>query len=150
MEIYELQRNFIFEKSLIEELPMLEIRPVYTSYEREEYTRVFGIVPADDHFVIAAHNNGRFVGTAYGIVDAPKGTIELMSLIEGYDDYIDRFLLGKAALNYLDLNGAVEVTYTGNDEKLAKSLGFKTTVTPMYINLTGYFTSSHEKTEETK
>lgn len=129
---------------------MLEIRPVYTSYEKEEYTKVFSVAVTKDHFVVAAHRDGKFVGTGCGTINAPKANIELMSLIDSHDDDIDRFLLGKAVLNHLDLSGAVEVTYTGNDAKLAKSLGFKTDVTPMYINLTGYFSSSHEKTKETK
>lgn len=121
---------------------MLEIRPVYTSYEREEYTKMFGIVPENGCHVIAAHNGGRFVGTAYVKAEGDKGYIYLMSLIDGYDDYIDRFLLGKAALNFLDLQGAMEVEYTGNDKKLAKALGFKIDDDKMTLNLKGYFTGS--------
>lgn len=119
---------------------MLEIRPVYTSYEREEYTKIFGIIPDKSCNVIAAHNGGKFVGSAYVKVDGENGTIFLMSLIDGYDDYIDKFLLGKAALNFLDLNGAKNVEYTGNDEKLAKSLGFKFVDGKKLLCLDGYFT----------
>ena len=41
---------------------MLEMRPVYTSYEREEYTAPFGIVPEEDKVVICARYPERFVG----------------------------------------------------------------------------------------
>ncbi|MBP3579839.1 MAG: hypothetical protein J6K12_01185 [Clostridia bacterium] len=122
---------------------MLEIRPVYTSYEREEYTKMFGIIPQDGYHVIAAHNGGNFVGSAYVKADGETGYIYHMSLIDGYDDYIDRFLLGKAALNFLDLQGVKNVEYTGDDEKLAKALGFKNIDGKTTLNLDGYFTGSH-------
>ena len=123
---------------------MIAIRPVYTSYEREEYMKPFGIVPEENQVVIAANNDGRFVGAAYVSFEGTEGTIHLMSLIDGYDDYIDRFLIGKAALNFLDLSGAKEVTYTGADEKLARALGFKIDSGVMTINLEGYFDGKHE------
>ena len=123
---------------------MIAIRPVYTSYEREEYMKPFGIVPEDGYYVIAAHNDGRFVGGAYVSYNGTDGTVHLMSLIDGYDDYIDRFLIGKAALNFLDLQGAKDITYTGDDEKLAKALGFKTQDGRTTLNLTGYFSGNHD------
>ncbi len=123
---------------------MIAIKPVYTSYEREEYMKPFGIVPKDNQVVIAAINDGRFVGAALVSFKDNTGTVHLMSLIDGYDDYIDRFLIGKAALNFLDLSGAKDITYTGDDEKLAKSLGFKLVNQHMKIDLTGYFDGAHE------
>ena len=126
---------------------MIAIRPVYTSYEREEYMKPFGIAPQDGFQVIAAHNDGRFVGGAYVTFEGTSGTIVFMGLIDGYDDYIDRFLIGKAALNFLDLSGAKNVTYTGSDEKLAKALGFTVQDGKMTINLEGYFDGKHEGCE---
>ena len=123
---------------------MIAIRPVYTSYEREEYMKPFGIVPEEGFQVIAAHNDGIFVGAAYVSFEGTEGIIHLMSLIDGYDDYIDRFLIGKAALNFLDLSGAKNVIYTGNDEKLAKALGFKIDGDVKNLNLVGYFDGKHE------
>ena len=123
---------------------MIAIRPVYTSYEREEYMKPFGIVPEEGFQVIAAHNDGRFVGGAYVSFDGTEGIIHLMSLIDGYDDYIDRFLIGKAALNFLDLSGVKNVTYIGTDAKLAKALGFKIENDEMTLCLEGYFSGNHE------
>lgn len=122
---------------------MLEIHPVYTSYEREEYTKPFGIAPEKDCFVIAAFEAGKFIGTAYGKVTPPNADIYLMSLLPGISDDVARFLLGKAALNFIDLNGGINVTYTGEDTNLAKILGFssKTEVPTLY--LTGYFDGEH-------
>ena len=123
---------------------MIAIRPVYTSYEREEYMKPFGIVPEENQVVIAAINDGRFVGAALVSYERNCGTIHMMSLIDGYDDYIDRFLIGKAALNFLDLSGAKDVSYIGTDEKLAKALGFKIDDSGMRINLIGYFDGAHD------
>ncbi len=123
---------------------MLEIKPVYTSYEREEYTKVFNITPESDHFVICARNNGRFVGLGYGYFAETHGTIEIMKLVDGYDDDIDRFLLGKAVLNFLDINGVKTVIYTGDDIRLAKALGFSTKTKEVTLYLEGYFSAGHE------
>ena len=123
---------------------MIAIRPVYTSYEREEYMKPFGIVPEDNQVVISAINDGRFVGAALVSFEGNNGTIHMMRLVDGYDDYIDRFLLGKAALNFLDLSGAKDVVYIGDDEKLAKALGFKIDESGMTINLKGYFDGAHD------
>ena len=123
---------------------MIAIRPVYTSYEREEYMKPFGIVPEDNQVVISAINDGRFVGAALVSFKETEGTVHFMSLISGYDDFVDKLLLGKAALNFLDLSGAKNVTYTGNDEKYAKMLGFTGAPGSMTVNLEGYFEGQHK------
>ena len=120
---------------------MLEIRPVYTSYEREEYTKMFGIEPQDGFDVIAAINGGKFVGSAYVSFENETGYIHHISLIDGYDDFVDRFLLGKATLNFLDLKGVKNVIFKAEDKKLAKDLGFiENEKSDTVLNLKGYFT----------
>ena len=76
-------------------------------------------------------------------IDGENAEIYLMSLVDGYNDDVDRFLLGKAALNYIDLHGGVNVIYTGDDTRLAKALGFKVTDDTKTLNLTGYFGEKH-------
>ena len=124
---------------------MLEMRPVYTSYEREEYTKPFGITPEDDKTVICARYPDKFVGIAYVSFDGTEGTVHLLSLIDGYDDETDIFLLGKAMLNFLDLHGVKNVTYPYvTDVPLAKRLGFRENENGTYtLCLEGYFTAHH-------
>ncbi len=124
---------------------MLEMRPVYTSYEREEYTKPFGITPEEGKTVICARYPDRFVGMAYVSAEGETGTIHFLSLVDGYNDDIDIFLLGKAMLNYLDLHGAKNVVYPDvKNEALAKRLGFRKGEDGVYrVNLEGYFTGKH-------
>lgn len=124
---------------------MLEMRPVYTSYEREEYTKPFGIVPEDGKVVICARYPDRFVGMAYVSAQGENGTIHFLSLVDGYNDDIDIFLLGKAMLNYLDLQGVKNVTYPEvTNEPLVKRLGFRKNQENVYtLSLVGYFTGKH-------
>lgn len=124
---------------------MLEMRPVYTSYEREEYMRPFGIIPEDGKTVICARYPDRFVGAAYVSQNEEIGTVHLLSLIDGYDDETDIFLLGKAMLNYLDLHGAKTVVYPDvSDEYTAKRLGFRQNESGAWtLSLDGYFTGKH-------
>lgn len=124
---------------------MLEMRPVYTSYEREEYTKPFGITPEEGKTVICARYPDRFVGLAYVSADGENGTVHLLSLVDGYEDDTDIFLLGKAMLNYLDLHGVKNVTYPAvTDEKLAARLGFRQNGDGVYaVSLVGYFTGKH-------
>ena len=121
---------------------MLEMRPVYTAYEREEYTAPFGIVPEEGKTVICARYPDRFVGMAYVSAEDEQGTVHFLSLVDGYEDDTDEFLLGKAMLNYLDLHGVKNVIYPApKKEALAKRLGFRAGVDGVYtLNLTGYFT----------
>lgn len=124
---------------------MLEMRPVYTSYEREEYTKPFGIVPEDGKVVICARYPDRFVGMAYVSAQGENGIIHFLSLVDGYNDDIDIFLLGKAMLNYLDLQGVKNVTYPEvTNEPLVKRLGFRKNEENVYtLSLVGYFTGKH-------
>jgi hypothetical protein len=122
---------------------MLEIRPVYTSYEREEYIKPFGITPDNDCFVVGAMRDGAFIGAGYGKIEGENATIFLMSLYPEKEDDVDRFIMGKAVLNYIDLEGVKNVTYTGNEERLAKALGFKLCNGSWNLNLEGYFAEKH-------
>lgn len=124
---------------------MLEMRPVYTSYEREEYTKPFGIVPEEGKVVICARYPDKFVGMAYVSAAGENGTIHFLSLVDGYNDDIDIFLLGKAMLNYLDLQGVKNVVYPEViNEPLVKRLGFRKNDENVYtLSLVGYFTGKH-------
>ena len=124
---------------------MLEMRPVYTSYEREEYTKPFGIIPEEGKTVICARYPDKFVGMAYVSADGEKGTVHFLSLVDGYNDDIDIFLLGKAMLNYLDLHGVKDVEYPEvKNEALVKRLGFRKGEDGIYrVSLVGYFTGKH-------
>lgn len=123
---------------------MLEMRPVYTAYEREEYLKPFGIVPEDGKTVICARYPDKFVGAAYVSADGEVGTVHLLSLIDGYSDDTDIFLLGKAMLNYLDLHGVKTVVYPEvADTPLARRLGFRQNGDVWTLSLEGYFTGGH-------
>ena len=124
---------------------MLEMRPVFTSYEREEYLKPFGLVPEDGKTVICARYPDRFVGAAYVSISGEVGTVHLYSLVPDYNDETDYFLLGKAMLNYLDLHGVKTVVYPEvPDEAMARRLGFaKRENGSMTVSLVGYFTAKH-------
>lgn len=122
---------------------MLEMRPVYTSYEREEYTAPFGIVPEEDKVVICARYPERFVGLAYVALNGETGTVCKLSLIDGYEDEIDLFLLGKAMLNYFDLHGVQYVVYPDleNESEFCKKIGRPSRLSPRFgrrISLESY------------
>ena len=123
---------------------MLEMRPVYTSYEREEYLKPFGLVPEDGKTVICARYPDKFVGAAYLSQESESAEILLLSLIDGYENDTDLFLLGKAALNFLDLHGAKAVFFPDAPESLAKKLGFTKGENGVYtLSLNNYFNHEH-------
>ena len=124
---------------------MLEMRPVYTSYEREEYLKPFGLIPEDGKTVICARYPDKFVGAAYLSLENESAEILLLSLIDGYENDTDLFLLGKAALNYLDLHGAKKVSFpNASDGSLAKRLGLIKGENGVYtLSLNNYFNHEH-------
>ena len=54
---------------------MLEMRPVYTQYEREEYTKPFGYVPDERDIVVCARYPDRFVGMACVRAENERGEV---------------------------------------------------------------------------
>ena len=124
---------------------MLEMRAVYTSYEREEYLAPFGRTPEDGKTVVCARYEDRFVGAAYYAADGDTATLELYALVPGYTDETDYFLLGKAALNVMELHGIKTVLYPDpSDEVMAKRLGFRLGADGVWtLSLVGYFTAAH-------
>ena len=68
---------------------MLEMRPVYTSYEREEYTRPFGITPEDGKVVI---NQNLCVGCGVCVERCSLNAISIKQTMPMREDLREYFL----------------------------------------------------------
>lgn len=123
---------------------MLEIKPVHTAYEKEEYCKACGFAYAAPLQVIAAFDNGSFSGAGvFSMDDQNQAEIVEISLIPGLDDWQDLFLTGKALLNYLDLKGVKYAVYRGKNRKLALALLFQEQDGAFRLKLDGYFDHQH-------
>ena len=58
------------------------------------------------------------------------------------DDFTSQFVLGRAALNFMDLCGVEDAYFEGEESRLTKAVGFKMLEDGrLYMCLKGFFTS---------
>lgn len=133
---------------------MLKVLPIQSKAEQEELCRRCNIQFDPDLLAYCASVDGETVGICQFKVSAEGGIIKdiarLCDRAEPADkkardasDFEALFVMGRGALNFIDLCGVHKAFYTGEpvDEPLIKAIGFKPTEDGGYaINLEGFFT----------
>ncbi len=125
---------------------MIEIRPAYTSYEREEYSDACGFECNEKQFVVACFEDGMYKGCSLYSVYENFACVDELGFFGGYCDETARILLIKSTLNVIDLKtGLKDVIYKAKDTALAKRAGFTDDDGVLKVNLVGYFEDSCKK-----
>lgn len=119
---------------------MLRARPLRDIEEQKNSCNVCGMVHNADYLYFAIfENETNCLGTlAFKFTKIGAEILEVMPKTGTYDDEA-MFILGKAALNFIDLVGPKYVEYKANDSKLAALLEFYPKNGVMQLNLEGYF-----------
>ncbi len=129
---------------------MLEIKPIEDKEEQQKICTSCGILYRSELFAYKAYDNGKLLAASQFDIEGKSAVIyDIKQVIGTPDDFEAIFILGRAVLNFLDLCG-VETAYfdnkTGENEKLAKLIGFKKENEKLCINLKGLFDAScHSK-----
>ncbi len=124
---------------------MLEVKPIQTFEEHEDFCRRCGIEADADALCYAAYEDDRLLGVCEFKMWGADGCAEMTALknVIGVSDIESLFIMGRATLNYIDLHGVHEAIFTqkeGFDERLIKWIGFKLDEKDRwYMNLTGFF-----------
>lgn len=127
---------------------MIEIRPAYTSYEREEYSDACGYDCDQNQQLVACFDGGMYKGCSLYTVNDGVAVIQELGFLPGYYDETARILLIKGTLNVIDIKGTKDVIYTAKDKQLALKAGFKEQDGVLKINLEGYFEDPCKKCKE--
>ncbi len=135
---------------------MLKIKPIESKELQSELCALCGAdydvaALAYGAYEVEAPESPCEIGDFIGICQFKykNGRAHVLALANriGVDDEEALFIMGRSALNYIDLHGthtAVMENVTEANEKLARMVGFKPTETGEYVmDLTGFFDKHH-------
>lgn len=133
---------------------MLKVLPIQSKAEQAELCRRCNIKYNPDLLAYVASVDGETVGMCQFKVTSKGGFIHDIAKLTDRDEPLDKkardasdfealFVMGRGALNFIDLCGVHYAYYVGDasDEPLLKAIGFKVGESGRYeMNLEGFFT----------
>ena len=122
---------------------MITVLPIQTKEEQKELAARCGIPYREELLAYRAENNGVFAGICQFRMDAAGGHIADLACPVGSKDTDALFVMGRAALNFIDLCGVHLAFFEGNtdDEALLRRIGFQQNANGRFaIDLAGFFT----------
>ena len=129
---------------------MLEILPMQSKAEQEALCARCGTKFQPDAMAYSAKNGDVITGICQFTIKKDGGHVHDIVCVDEMDDFETLFLMGRAALNFIDLCGVHYAIYDGEirDESFIKAVGFSKNSDGVYdVDLTDFFTShcSHSK-----
>lgn len=131
---------------------MLKVLPIQSKTEQEELCKKCNIVFRPELLMYAASYEGELVGVCQFILNDKGGMIYDIAKVADRvsedgkhtaSDFEALFVMGRGALNFIDLCGVHKAFYVGEtvDDPLLRAIGFKPDDNGSYsINLEGFFT----------
>lgn len=123
---------------------MLEVLPMQSKAEQEALCARCGVAYDPDLMAYSASVEGETVGICQFTMNNEGGSLRCIAVMPGHTAFETPFLLGRAALNFIDLCGVHSATYDGpvEDEALIRAIGFEKNAEGRYfVDLTDFFTS---------
>ena len=121
---------------------MIKVTPIQTKAEQEECCKLCSIKYDPDCLAYSALVDDKLVGACQFKVTKGGGVLRDIRCIDGMYDFETLFIMGRAALNFIDLCGVHSAKYVGEvkDASLLKAVGFRENANGIYeINLEGFF-----------
>ena len=122
---------------------MLKVLPVQSKLTQEEICIKCGVKYNADLLAYAAYVDDRLAGVCQSKLTDKGGIIYDLAPTNDFYSRDALFVMGRGALNFIDLCGVHFATYKGSteDEPLILQIGFKKTEQGEFeINLEGFFT----------
>lgn len=120
---------------------MLEIKPIQTKEEQVKIAASCASEYTPDAMAYAARENGTLLGICQFRIMGEYVQIYCLDNTIGITDYEALILMGRAALNFVDLCGVHIAECNALRNNIQKALGFLETDGKWRLNLTGYFDS---------
>lgn len=121
---------------------MLKVLPIQSKNEQEAICARCNIKFKEEALAYAATVDEKLVGVCQFTMGDGVGKILDLAAIDGVDDFEAMFIMGRAALNFIDLCGVHRALYASEklDETLVKAIGFKKNADGSYeMDLTDFF-----------
>ncbi len=127
---------------------MLEIKPIADKTAQKALCELCGIPYRAAALAYSAYDNGAPVGICQFRIIEDAGHLYDLCNTAGVQDMEALIIMGRAALNFIDLCGVHKAYFESEKDEAAKAVGFRERDGKRFIDLTGMFESpcaSHEK-----
>lgn len=121
---------------------MLEVIPIQTKTEQEALAARVGAEFLPDALAYRADADGEFVGMCQFRLDPSGGHMLTLDSLPGHEDFQPMFVMGRAALNFMELCGAETAYYEAplRDRVLVGAIGFHEDENgKLKVDLKGFF-----------
>lgn len=121
---------------------MLEVIPIQTKTEQEALAARVGAEFLPDALAYRAEADGEFVGMCQFRLDPSGGHMLTLDSLPGHEDFQPMFVMGRAALNFMELCGAETAYYEAplRDRVLVGAIGFREDENgKLKVDLKGFF-----------
>lgn len=121
---------------------MLEVIPIQTKTEQEALAARVGAEFLPDALAYRADADGEFVGMCQFRLDPSGGHMLTLDFLPGHEDFQPMFVMGRAALNFMELCGAETAYYEAplRDRVLVGAIGFREDPAGrLSVDLKGFF-----------
>ena len=123
---------------------MLEVYPIQTKAEQQELCKLAGIEYDVNKLAYKGIVSGQLVGVLQFAIKGKAGYVYDLENVIGVDNEEVLFVMGRAALNFIDLCGVTDNYFVGKTEgreALIKRIGYKITDDGgWYMDTAGFFT----------
>ena len=122
---------------------MLEVLPIQDKTEQEAIAKICGVPFRTELLAYKALVDGELCGMCQFTMNAGGGSIIDFAHVPDKYEFEPMFVMGRAALNFIDLCDVHLAYYTGEvqDETLIKAIGFRQNAQGRWeMDLTGFFT----------
>lgn len=121
---------------------MLEVIPIQTKTEQEALAARVGAEFLPDALAYRADADGEFVGMCQFRLDPSGGHMLTLDSLPGHENFQPMFVMGRAALNFMELCGAETAYYEAplRDRVLVGAIGFREDPAGrLSVDLRGFF-----------
>lgn len=121
---------------------MLEVIPIQTKTEQEALAARVGAEFLPNALAYRADADGEFVGMCQFRLDPSGGHMLTLDSLPGHEDFQPMFVMGRAALNFMELCGAETAYYEAplRDRVLVGAIGFREDKNgKLKVDLKGFF-----------
>ena len=129
---------------------MLEIKPMQDKNAQKALCELCGAVYRPSAFAYSAYDNGAPVGICQFRILGDGGYVYDLCNTVGTDDLEALIIMGRAALNFIDLCGVHTAYFEGEKNRAAYAVGFREKEGKLFADLSGMFESPCQKHKESE
>lgn len=118
---------------------MLECKPIQEKADQAALCEKCGVIFRDECFAYGATEDGKNIGICQFSIKGEYGHIYDLACVKGVCDSEALFIMGRGVMNFIDLAGAHEAFWEGEDTPFVRALGFSVKDGKLYMDLEKFF-----------